>query len=165
MHFAGPARGVPGAEGRYRGSPSLQYRETTLADGTVVVTVGGDLDLDTSATLKQRLLHLIRRTSSEVVVDLADLAFLDSFGLSALDRRAGGRPTSRASPSRSRRSPTRRAGCSRSPTRPRFFRIVELHGIGGTERVSEDATHSSDVSHSPGGRSSSIAASAASSVG
>jgi anti-sigma B factor antagonist len=141
MHAAGPARGVPGAEGRYRGSPSLQYRETTLADGTVVVSLGGDLDLDTSATLKQRLLHLIRRTSREVVVDMADLAFLDSFGLSALiaawreaDLAGVGFALS-SLPNQARRV------LEITNTAP-LFRIVELHRLGGTERVSEDASRS-----------------------
>jgi anti-sigma B factor antagonist len=143
MHYAGPARGVPGAEGRYRGSPSLQYRETTLADGTIVVSVGGDLDLDTSATLKQRLLHLIRRTSSEVVVDMADLAFLDSFGLSALI--AAWRQADLAGVGFALSSlPDQARRVLEITNTAALFRVVELHRIGGTERVSEDASRSTD---------------------
>ena len=143
MHYAGPARGVPGAEGRYRGSPSLQYRETTLTDGTVVVSVGGDLDLDTSATLKQRLLHLIRRTATEVVVDMDGLAFLDSFGLSALIaawREADLQGIKFALAS----VPDQASRVLQITNTAPLFRIVVLHEIGGTARVSEDAGRTSD---------------------
>ena len=51
----------------------------------VVVVVGGELDLDTSPRLRQVLLDLVRdQGNRSVVLDVRDLAFLDSSALGVL---------------------------------------------------------------------------------
>jgi anti-sigma B factor antagonist len=49
-----------------------------------VVEVHGDLDLVSCAALKQRLRNAIDEGWSRVLVDLTDVAFVDSSGLAAL---------------------------------------------------------------------------------
>ncbi|GAA0806356.1 STAS domain-containing protein [Spirilliplanes yamanashiensis] len=52
-------------------------------DDTVVVTVRGDLDLDTAPALREAFDGALRRPRPRVVVDLSGLQFCDSTGLSA----------------------------------------------------------------------------------
>jgi anti-anti-sigma factor len=54
-----------------------------IGDGAVI-TVGGELDFGSAAALRTPLLELAREGRNPVVVDLADLAFIDSSGLSLL---------------------------------------------------------------------------------
>ena len=49
-----------------------------------VVTVGGDLEFGTAASLRSALIELAQRGCDPLVVDLADLEFIDSTGLSLL---------------------------------------------------------------------------------
>ncbi|HUR17770.1 MAG TPA: STAS domain-containing protein [Acidimicrobiales bacterium] len=54
-------------------------------DGAVVVGVAGDLDCATAATLEERLGDLLTDQGNlTVVLDLADMTFIDSSGLSVL---------------------------------------------------------------------------------
>jgi anti-anti-sigma factor len=53
-------------------------------DGAVVVSLHGQLDLDTASQLHDVLASLLLQPSPRIVVDLAALTFCDSIGLSAL---------------------------------------------------------------------------------
>jgi anti-anti-sigma factor len=56
-----------------------------VADTTTTrIDVGGDVDTYTSPELARALDEAIRAGAAEVVVDLAEVAFLDSSGLAAL---------------------------------------------------------------------------------
>ena len=50
----------------------------------VVVFAEGDLDIDTAPTLRELLSELIGRGDVELVVDVRDVAFMDSTGLGVL---------------------------------------------------------------------------------
>ena len=52
-------------------------------DDSVVVTVRGQLDLDTAAVLSTTLAQVLDRDHPRIVVDLSELDFCDSTGLSA----------------------------------------------------------------------------------
>ena len=54
------------------------------ADGTAVVRVTGELDLQTAPELESRLLQLATDGANQVVVDMAETDFIDSTGLHAL---------------------------------------------------------------------------------
>jgi anti-sigma B factor antagonist len=63
------------------------HLETTVtrAMGRVVVAVDGELDLNTSVDLRGRLIELIEDEGErDVVIDLRDLAFVDSTGIGVL---------------------------------------------------------------------------------
>lgn len=62
-------------------NPQVSTREL---DGCVVVAVAGELDLSNSDTLRIRLVESLGRSLRHVIVDLRDLSFIDSSGLSAL---------------------------------------------------------------------------------
>jgi anti-anti-sigma factor len=53
------------------------------ADGSVVVTVRGNLDIDSAAVLTATLDQVLDRPEPRVVVDLSEVEFCDSMGLSA----------------------------------------------------------------------------------
>ena len=56
-----------------------------VQDATAVVRVSGDVDLASSPTMQAAIADACRRPgTAEVVVDLADVPFLDSSGISAL---------------------------------------------------------------------------------
>jgi anti-sigma B factor antagonist len=52
--------------------------------GAALVTIGGDLEFGTAASLRTTLSDLARQGCDPVVVDLAALRFIDSSGLSLL---------------------------------------------------------------------------------
>jgi anti-sigma B factor antagonist len=52
-------------------------------DASVVVTVRGNLDIDSAAVLTTTLDQVLDRPAPRVVVDLSDVEFCDSTGLSA----------------------------------------------------------------------------------
>jgi anti-sigma B factor antagonist len=56
----------------------------TDADGGSVVTLHGEIDLYNAAELRGCLDELVASGETRVVIDLADLAFIDSSGLGAL---------------------------------------------------------------------------------
>ena len=75
------------------GSIDFRLEEDRPRAGTVVVSVHGDLDLHTADELGDRLVGVAEGGASSVVVDLSDVAFVDSQGLGALlrgTRRLGG---------------------------------------------------------------------------
>ncbi|WP_245602056.1 STAS domain-containing protein [Hamadaea tsunoensis] len=60
-----------------------QYTVDGLDDVQVVAIIG-DLDLDSAAQLREALAGLVERGVTRIVVDLGDLRFCDSTGLSVL---------------------------------------------------------------------------------
>jgi anti-sigma B factor antagonist len=79
--------------GAVTGSIDFRLEEDRPRAGTVVVSVHGDLDLHTADELGDRLVGVAEGGASSVVVDLSDVAFVDSQGLGALlrgTRRLGG---------------------------------------------------------------------------
>jgi anti-sigma B factor antagonist len=75
--------------------PPFDVSEAPLAGGAVV-TVVGELDLETAPELRERLTAIVAGGATAVVVDLRRVTFMDSVGLAAvlLARRrlpAGGR--------------------------------------------------------------------------
>ena len=72
--------------GAVTGSIDFRLEEDRPRAGTVVVSVHGDLDLHTADELSDRLVGVAEGGASSVVVDLSDVAFVDSQGLGALLR-------------------------------------------------------------------------------
>ena len=59
---------------------------TTVVDtppGVAVLRLTGELDADTASTLQATLAHLLERPVPRIVVDLTEMKFCDSVGLSA----------------------------------------------------------------------------------
>jgi len=52
--------------------------------GETVVELSGELDVSTSRELSEELIGLIDAGNTDLVIDLAHLAFIDSTGLSAI---------------------------------------------------------------------------------
>ena len=59
-------------------------RTSRIADGVYAVTIEGDLDLDVAPTVRTRLGDLVEGGATTIVVDLLEVRFIDSAGLSAL---------------------------------------------------------------------------------
>jgi anti-sigma B factor antagonist len=58
--------------------------DTQPAGTWIVLTVGGEVDLNTAPQLKERINALIAEGHTRLVVDLEGVGFMDSTGLSAL---------------------------------------------------------------------------------
>jgi anti-sigma B factor antagonist len=58
--------------------------EASPVNGWMVLTVGGEVDLNTAPQLKERIGSLIEQGHHRIVVDLEGVDFMDSTGLSAL---------------------------------------------------------------------------------
>jgi anti-anti-sigma factor len=56
---------------------------TEFSSAVVVLRLSGELDTDTTARLHELLADLLQRPVPRIVVDLSDLKFCDSVGLSA----------------------------------------------------------------------------------
>jgi anti-sigma B factor antagonist len=54
--------------------------------GAAVIVVGGELDLATSPALKEEIDNALRSDAETVILDLRELEFMDSTGLSVLVR-------------------------------------------------------------------------------
>ena len=63
--------------------PPFGLAEESLP-GVLVLTVSGELDLATSPELRERLGTAIDSGMTRIVVDLRDVAFMDSIGLAAV---------------------------------------------------------------------------------
>ncbi len=91
--------------------------ETAREDGEILVRLTGELDMYTSPTLQERLEQLIAEAASQVVVlDLSQLTFIDSSGLSAMVMA-------------SRRLRDRGGELSLSGPSPAARRVLEITGI------------------------------------
>jgi anti-sigma B factor antagonist len=53
-------------------------------DNFVVVSVSGEIDLDTAPTLREELLRILSSGPPHLVLDIANVGFLDSSGLGVL---------------------------------------------------------------------------------
>jgi anti-anti-sigma factor len=62
----------------------MQLTVTEHPNGIAVVTLYGDLDIDTAPGLRAALSRLLTRPTPHIVVDVARLDFCDSMGLTAL---------------------------------------------------------------------------------
>lgn len=62
-------------------------------DGSAVLRVAGELDLSTAPMLRDELERLVSAGRTQIVIDVTDLEFIDSSGISVLVRtyRRGGR--------------------------------------------------------------------------
>lgn len=58
--------------------------EVMTQDGVTTVTLSGELDVATAPELRESLLQVSRSLGCDVVVDVDDLSYLDSTGISAL---------------------------------------------------------------------------------
>lgn len=88
-----PSTGEPAQRSKQDGAaPSTEPAHRTEQHGTApgadghatVMTVRGNLDIDSAAHLRSALDGLLRTTDARIVVDLQGLDFCDSVGLSAL---------------------------------------------------------------------------------
>ena len=61
-----------------------------MVDGTVVVTLSGELDAHVAPDLRDHLARLREGGTDEVVLDLSELHFIDSMGLGSLIAAANG---------------------------------------------------------------------------
>lgn len=57
---------------------------TVQTDGGVVVRASGEVDLHVAPRLRSALEHAFDRRPASIVLDLADVSFMDSSGLSAI---------------------------------------------------------------------------------
>lgn len=57
---------------------------TRLRDGSVLLKVDGEIDVDTAASFKEKLDDAIAFRDSRVIIDLTECGFIDSTGLNAL---------------------------------------------------------------------------------
>ena len=62
----------------------MTLEERTGPDGATVIHVSGDVDLATHLALEEALVRFVSSGRGPVVVDLADVPFLDSSGVRAL---------------------------------------------------------------------------------
>jgi|SRR5437868_3477535 anti-anti-sigma factor len=62
----------------------LDIRLKTLNGKHAELSLKGELDASTCDALRERLIEIIDKGASDVVIDLTDLSFLDSSGLRAL---------------------------------------------------------------------------------
>jgi len=65
-------------------APSAQFAVSTQGAVTVVRPAGSRLDIEVAADFRNTLLSLIDQGQRQLVVDLGDVAFIDSSGLGAL---------------------------------------------------------------------------------
>ncbi|MEV5974726.1 STAS domain-containing protein [Streptomyces sp. NPDC051921] len=66
--------------------PNLNVDVTIPDTGTAVLSVGGELDMETAHLLEAHLTDLIRQGRARLVLDLSALGFMDSSGLNVLIR-------------------------------------------------------------------------------
>ncbi|NYI06355.1 STAS domain-containing protein [Allostreptomyces psammosilenae] len=64
-------------------APVLDLRRLEL-DGSVVLAVRGDLDLDTVPELRDGITQCLAHRPTVIIVDLHDVGFMDSAGLGTL---------------------------------------------------------------------------------
>ncbi|MBM7440390.1 STAS domain-containing protein [Streptomyces sp. HB132] len=64
--------------------PSLTLTVRQPMDSTAVLTVAGEIDVDSAPALRTRALELIRQGSSHLVLDMAPVEFCDSSGLNTM---------------------------------------------------------------------------------
>jgi anti-anti-sigma factor len=65
-------------------APATLELKVTERDGETVVSAAGELDVNTAPDLREQLARLIADGTRHIVVDLADVSFVDSTALSVL---------------------------------------------------------------------------------
>ncbi|HWU05988.1 MAG TPA: STAS domain-containing protein [Streptomyces sp.] len=65
-------------------SPPLLLTVRHPADAVAVLTVAGEIDVDSAPALRTRAMELIRQGSPHLVLDLASVEFCDSSGLNTM---------------------------------------------------------------------------------
>ncbi|WP_327111583.1 STAS domain-containing protein [Streptomyces sp. NBC_01341] len=65
-------------------SPNLVLTVLHPADSVAVLTVAGEIDVDSAPALRTKAMELIRRGRPHIVLDLAPLEFCDSSGLNTM---------------------------------------------------------------------------------
>lgn len=94
-----------------------EFAIRVVSDGIVpLVVVDGDLDIITAPKLKRCIDELIESTESDVVVDLADVGYIDSTSLAVLLA------------ARERFSRQQRSFAVANPSRP-VLRLFEIAGV------------------------------------
>jgi anti-sigma B factor antagonist len=78
---------------RLRDQPVLGIEQR---DGAVVVRLGGELDLYNAAVVRQALLDVAKGAPQRLVLDLAEVEFIDSTALGALVETRASLPDSRS---------------------------------------------------------------------
>ncbi|MFF9851101.1 STAS domain-containing protein [Streptomyces litmocidini] len=66
--------------------PNLNVDVTIRDTGTAVLSLGGELDMETAQLLDDRLAEQLRQGRASLVLDLSALGFMDSSGLNVLIR-------------------------------------------------------------------------------
>jgi len=64
--------------------PFAGFEASAGRDGEVVVRVRGEIDMAAAPVFRERLTAVIESNGDDVVVDLADVSFMDSSGLVVL---------------------------------------------------------------------------------
>jgi anti-sigma B factor antagonist len=85
--------------------------------GSAIVTLGGELEFGTAASLRSTFSDLVQQDCDRVVVDMAEVRFMDSSGLSLLVQ------------AKQRFTAQGRGFELRSPTQ-RVIRVIETSGLG-----------------------------------
>ena len=62
----------------------VRYTTEVQAAGDAVLTVSGEVDLDTAPALREQLVDLFQQGDRRIVLDMAQVEFLDSTGLGVL---------------------------------------------------------------------------------
>jgi anti-anti-sigma factor len=63
--------------------PEVNYPEVIVHAGPAVV-IRGEIDICSSAQLREQLLNVMQRHGARIVLDLAEVTFIDCAGISAL---------------------------------------------------------------------------------
>lgn len=66
--------------------PAFDVKTADVGSGAFVVSVTGEADLDTAFEIEQELRHVLQHGGRSVIVDLAEVAFIDSTVLGLLLR-------------------------------------------------------------------------------
>src|ERR671929_2282944 len=79
-------RGCSSTPGRgLQGGPPVELSVTSRQEGTrTVISVGGEIDVYTAPSLRERLNELVASGHYDLVVDLEKVEFMDSTGLGVL---------------------------------------------------------------------------------
>ena len=62
----------------------VTFTVLTALDGTVIVTIGGDLDISSAPAVRERLLSLLRPGACRLVIDMSAVRYADASGIAVL---------------------------------------------------------------------------------
>ena len=104
-------------------------RQVASEGDALVVSLTGDIDLHRSPELEQKLLTLLARTPQTMVLDLAEVPYMDSSGLATLVKLL----------SHGRRNQIELKLCGLSERVKSMFEITRLDGVFGIYGSVEEA--------------------------